>query len=62
VHSNLIPLPFEANGETRLRLLLVDSQSIDIQGTGVTIDVIGHGQPVEDLPPEWAPGETDGTR
>ena len=62
VHSNLIPLPFEANGETRLRLLLVDSQSIDIQGTGVTIDVIGRGQPVEDLPPEWAPGETDGTR
>jgi len=35
---------------------------IDIQGTGVTIDVIGRGQPVEDLPPEWAPGKNDGTR
>lgn len=62
VHSNLVPLPYQADGETRLHLLLVDSQSLEIQGTGVIIDVIGRGQPVEDLPPEWGPGETDGTR
>jgi hypothetical protein len=59
-HANLVPLPYEAQGDIRLRLLLVDSESLEIQGTGVAIDVIGRGQPVEDLPPEWAPGENDG--
>jgi hypothetical protein len=59
-HSNLVPLPYRAEGETRLRLLFVDSQWLEIKGTGVVIDAIGRGRPVEDLPPEWAPGESDG--
>jgi hypothetical protein len=54
-HANLVPLPYQAKGDTRLRLLLGNSESLEIQGTGVTIDVVGRGQPVEDLPPEWAP-------
>jgi len=60
VHSNLVPLPFQADGETRLRLLLVNSPALEVEGAGIVIEATGDGRQVEDLPQEWAPSVNDG--
>jgi hypothetical protein len=55
VHSNLVPLPFRAEGHVRLHLLFGTSDALEVTGTGVSLDVTGEGAFVEDLPHEWAP-------
>lgn len=54
-HSNLVPLPFRAQGHVNLHLLLGNSDALEVTGTGVSLDVTGDGAFVEDLPREWAP-------
>jgi hypothetical protein len=55
VHSNLVPLPFQGNGATRLRLLLVNSPALEVDGAGIVIWATGDGRHIEELPEEWAP-------
>jgi hypothetical protein len=55
MYSNLVPLPFHAQGQVRLHLLLVNSASLQVVGAAISVDATGDGEFVEDLPREWAP-------
>src|SRR5262245_33890342 len=57
LHENLIPVPLEQSAAVRGRLDLVNADSIEVQGEGLTARLVGEPEYVEDLPPEWAPGK-----
>ncbi|MFQ5792509.1 MAG: hypothetical protein ACE5JI_18720, partial [Acidobacteriota bacterium] len=57
VHNGLVPVPFTAQGPTRLRLELFNAEPLEVSGTGVVIELATDGEYVEDLPDEWAPGD-----
>src|SRR5882672_10943888 len=40
-HDNLIPVPFASAERTRLRLELVSAETLELEGDGVDIDVVG---------------------
>ena len=57
VHKNLVPLPFESQGPTSLRLELIglSLQTVDVIGDGVRLAPTGEPRYVEDLPADLRP-------
>lgn len=54
-HDNLIPVPLASAEHTKLWLELVTAETLEIEGDGLDIEVIGEVRFVEDLPDELKP-------
>jgi hypothetical protein len=55
VHTNMVPLPFQVAGDVFLTLQLVGGASLTVAGAGASVEAIGPGSVLEDLPvrPSW---------
>lgn len=53
--DNLIGLPFRFDGRVTISLALVNGESLELSGLGVTIECVGEGRYIEDLPDEFRP-------
>ncbi len=55
VYGNLVPVPLLVSRCAVLRLELVSGETLEITGSGLSVQATGAGAFVEVLPVEWAP-------
>lgn len=55
VFDNLVQVPFDKHGPTRLLFQLVNGDTLDVSGRGISINLKGEATFVEKLPDEWVP-------
>ncbi len=54
-YDNEIPVPLRDWGAIRGQLILVNAETIELHGEGLTVSLVGEPTDIEALPLEWAP-------